>query len=86
MSPEFPKGCIIVGEPNAVVVDGCYVIAKVEDEFIFRQLHIETEPEKWLLSTLDNSKPPIHISGPEMIRARVVQRSTGRRSSRKFYV
>ncbi len=86
MQPEFPDGCIIIGEPNAVVVDGCYVIALIDGEYLFRQLHIQGEPEVWYLSTLKKKAVYVQISGPEAIRARVVQSSNGKRSTRKFYV
>lgn len=86
MAPEFPDGCIIIGEPNAVAVDGCYVIAQINEEYLFRQLHIEKEAGKWTLSALNEQIPKTAISGPNAIRARVVQRTLGRRSSRKFYV
>ncbi len=86
MAPEFPDGCIIIGEPNAVAIDGCYVIAQIKDEYLFRQLHIDESTAKWSLSALNKQIPPTEISGPEMIRARVVQSTNGRRSSRKLYV
>ena len=85
MEPEFPDGCIIVGEPNAVVSDGSYVIAKHEDEYLFRQLHINDETGKWTLSALKDGLPELSINGRDDVRARVVQRTTGRRNTRKLY-
>ena len=85
MEPEFPNGCIIVGEPNAVVSDGSYVIAKHDDEFIFRQLHINEKSGQWTLSAIKDGLPVLEISGRDDVRARVVQSTNGRRKTRKFY-
>lgn len=86
MEPEFPDGCIIIGEPNAVVEDGCYVIAQHEGEYYFRQLFIDKADDSWTLRALDENEPELKISGANAIRARVVQSTNGRRSTRKFYV
>ncbi len=85
MAPEFPDGCIIIGEPNAVVSDGSYVVARHDGEFIFRQLHIDAETEQWTLSALKEGLPVLEISGRDDVRARVVQSTNGRRKTRKFY-
>lgn len=85
MAPEFPHGCIIVGEPNAVVRDGSYVIAKHDDEWIFRQLHIDEQSGEWTLTALKEGLPTLRINGREDVRARVVQSTMGRRKTRKFY-
>lgn len=86
MEPEFPNGCIIIGEPNAVAIDGCYVIAHIDDEYIFRQLHIDAKTNQWTLSALKEGLPVIKLKGREDVHARVVQSTTGRRKTRKFYV
>lgn len=85
MAPEFPDGCIIVGEPNAVVSDGSYVIARHNGEYIFRQLHIDAKTAQWTLSALKHGLPVLEISGRDDVRARVVQSTMGRRKTRKFY-
>jgi len=85
MEPEFKNGCIIIGEPNAVVRDGSYVIAKYDDEFIFRQLHIDEQSGQWTLKALKPGLPVLEIPGRDAVRARVVQSITGRRKTRKFY-
>ncbi len=85
MEPEFPNGCIVIGEPNAVVSDGSYVIAKHDDEFIFRQLHINEQSGQWTLSAIKEGLPVLNISGRDDVRARVVQSTNGRRKTRKFY-
>lgn len=85
MAPEFPDGCIIVGEPNAVVSDGSYVIARHNGEYIFRRLHIDPDSGAWSLSALKEGLPVLQIGGREDVRAKVVQSSMGRRKTRKFY-
>ncbi len=85
MEPEFPDGCIIVGEPNAVVSDGSFVIACHNDEYIFRQLHIDDQSGEWTLRALKEGLPVLAINGREDVRARVVQSTMGRRKTRKFY-
>ncbi len=85
MEPEFPDGCIVVCEPNAVVSDGSYVVAKHEGEYIFRQLNIGADNGQWTLSALKPDLPVLEISGREDVRARVVQSTNGRRHTRKFY-
>ena len=85
MAPEFPDGCIIVGEPNAVVSDGSYVIARHNEEYIFRQLSINAETGQWTLSALKEGLPVLEINGRADVRARVVQSTMGRRKTRKFY-
>jgi len=85
MEPEFPDGCIIVGEPNAVVSDGSYVIARHDGEFIFRQLHIDAKTGQWTLSAIKEGLPVLEISGRDDVRARVVQSTNGRRETRKLY-
>ena len=85
MEPEFPDGCIIIGEPNAVVSDGSYVIAKHNGEYIFRQLRIDGDTGQWALTAIKEGLPELKISGRDDVRARVVQSTNGRRSTRKFY-
>ena len=85
MEPEFPDGCIVVSEPNAVVSDGSYVIAKHNGEYIFRQLNIDADNGKWTLTALKTGLPVLEIAGRDDVRARVVQSTNGRRSTRKFY-
>jgi DNA polymerase V len=85
MEPEFPDGCIIIGEPNAVVSDGSYVIAKHDGEYIFRQLRIDGDTEQWTLTAIKEGLPALEISGRNDVRARVVQSTNGRRITRKFY-
>ena len=41
MEPEFKKDCIIIVDASATVKHECYVMASVENGYIFRQLLIE---------------------------------------------
>jgi len=41
MEPEFKKDCIIIIDPSGLAVHGAYVIALIENGYIFRQLSIE---------------------------------------------
>ena len=83
MQPEFPKGCVIVIEPDGVVEDGSYVIAESDQGLVFRQLQIIEQ--QWQLIALDISLPAINISGLENIKGRVIQKG-GRRQERKKYL
>ena len=83
MQPEFPKGCVIVIEPDGVVEDGCFVIAESDQGLVFRQLKIEQH--QWQLVALDRSQPVIEISGLSNIKGRVIQKG-GRRQERKKYI
>lgn len=86
MEPEFPEGCIIVSEPNAVLIDGCYVIAKHQGEYYFRQLNIDAKTDKLTLTALQAGEPVLELESRDDIRARVVQKTMGRRKTRKSYV
>lgn len=50
MEPEFKKGCIILIQPDAEAEHESYVLAMVENGYIFRQLLIENG--QWFLSPL----------------------------------
>lgn len=41
MEPEFRKSCLIIIDPEGLATDGAYVLAMVENGYIFRQLKIE---------------------------------------------
>jgi SOS-response transcriptional repressor LexA len=40
MEPEFKKDCIIIIDPEGLATDGAYVIALIENGYIFRQLKV----------------------------------------------
>lgn len=85
MEPEFKEGHIIIIDKDTIVANGCYVLAVVDDEYIFRQLIID-EQKNFLLKALNPAYPTIEISGLEAIRGVIVQRSGTRRSEHKHYL
>ncbi len=84
MTPEFEEGHVIVIEPDGVVNNGSYVLAKHEGEFIFRQLEIEDE--RYFLKPLNNHYPVLEISGMEDIHGVITQQTGRRRKDRKHYI
>ena len=86
MEPEFKKDCIIIIDRNAVIENECYVMASVENGFIFRQLIIEDD--KYFIQPLNpdymHEKREVAF---EQLEGRIVQQASpkGRRKDRKFY-
>jgi SOS-response transcriptional repressor LexA len=86
MEPEFNKGCIIVIDPDGVVTHGAYVIALVENGYIFRQWIQENQ--QFYIQPLNEAyaheKRLIELSA---VKGVVVQRAgaRGRRAERKHY-
>ena len=84
MAPEFRDGHIIVIDPGGLVVSGCYVIARLGDDMIFRQLL--ADGEQWTLHALDSAIDDIPMpNGLTDIVGVVSQRSGKRRSEHKRY-
>ena len=84
MSPEFLDGHIVVVDPGGLVKTGSFVIARLDDETVLRQLRIEHN--KYYLSTLNNDIPESVLSGGlNDIVGVVSQRAGKRRSERKRY-
>ena len=84
MAPEFVDGHIIIVDPGGKIACGCYVVAKYEDEMIFRQLVVDGD--KYLLRALDSSLPESMLAnGLEDIVGVISQRSGKRRSEHKRY-
>ena len=88
MLPEFKDGHIIIIDPGGRVTSGCYVIAKLQEEMIFRQL-IAAEGG-WLLHALDTRIADVSLAGGigdivGHIVGVVSQRSGKRRSEHKRY-
>lgn len=87
MEPEFKKGCLIIIDPAGVVEHECYVLAMVENGYIFRQLLIENG--RYYIQPLNedyvHEKREINF---DAIHGRIVQQSgaRGRRSERKHYL
>ena len=86
MLPEFEEGEIIVVEPSGLVKDGSYVVALVNEEYIFRQL--VQHAEGWMLKPLNPLYPNIPIDDPkETVKGVVImKKKPGKRSEQKSYV
>lgn len=86
MEPEFKKDCIIIIDPSGLAVHGAYVIAMVENGYIFRQLSIEDG--RYFLQPLNedylHEKREIKL---EAIEGVIIQQAgpKGRRKDRKKY-
>jgi len=85
MLPEFQEGWIIVVEPEGVASDGAYVVAEVNNEYVFRQL--VQHPEGWMLKPLNPLYPNIPIDTVKSVVKGVVvmQRHPRSRKTAKFY-
>ena len=84
MEPEFKDGNIIIIDSAAAVESGCYVLAMVKDEYIFRQYIIEEGHH--FLRALNSGYTDIEITGIDAIRGVIVQRAGTRRKDHKHYV
>ena len=86
MEPEFKKDCIVIVDASATVTHQCYVMASVENGYIFRQLLIEDE--KYFIAPLNEAymheKREVTFEALEGV---IVQQasSKGKRSERKRY-
>ena len=86
MEPEFKKDCIIIIDPSGLAVDGAYVIATVENGYIFRQLRIENG--HYYIQPLNEAylheKREISLNAIEGV---IIQQAApnGRRKDRKKY-
>ncbi len=84
MMPEFEHGEIILIRAKIPPGDGAFVIAAHNDEYIFRQLAIESDG--WRLKPLNDAYPIIDIPGIEVIKGIIVQKAKpGNRRAHKFY-
>ena len=86
MEPEFKRGCIVLIDPSGVAQHGDYVLAVVENGYIFRQM--VQEDKKYYLQPLNEAyhheKRVIDI---DTIKGVIVQQSgeRGHRHERKRY-
>ncbi len=83
MEPEFRDGHIVIIDSAAKVESGCYVLAMVGDEYIFRQLIIKDD--RYVLKALNGGYEEIEVSGIGAIRGVIVQRAGTRRREHKHY-
>ena len=84
MLPEFEEGDVIVVEPEGLAVDGSFVLAWHDGEWIFRQL--ARAGERWELRELNPRYPAKPIAELGAVRGVVIQKSKpGRRRARTLY-
>jgi SOS-response transcriptional repressor LexA len=85
MLPEFAEGEIIVVEPSGLVQDGSYVVAFVNDEYIFRQL--VKHDEGWMLKPLNPVYENIPVADTDVAKGVVImKKNPGKRSEQKRYI
>ena len=84
MTPEFRNGCIIIVDPEGVIADGSYVLARHHDEYIFRQLRFGEGV--YSLHALQDGHETIEMSDLAAIEGVIIQQAGRRRSDRKHYV
>ncbi len=85
MAPEFAEGEIIIIEPEGLARDGSYVLAWVNNEWIFRQLR--ADGERWMLRALNPAFADIEIGDLSAVKGVVIQKSLpGRRRASKRYI
>ena len=84
MEPEFRDGCIIIIDPEGVISDGAYVMARHEDGYIFRQLVYGAGV--YYLKTLQDGHEVIELPDLKAIEGVVIQQAGRRRSERKHYL
>ena len=85
MAPEFAEGEIIIIEPEGLARDGSYVLARVDDEWIFRQLC--RCGDAWALRALNPAFADIGLGDLSAVRGVVIQKALpGRRRASKRYL
>jgi SOS-response transcriptional repressor LexA len=85
MAPEFAEGEIIIIEPEGLARDGSYVLARVDDEWIFRQLC--RGGDAWVLRALNPAFADIGLGDLSAVRGVVIQKALpGRRRASKRYL
>ena len=84
MSPEFKDGCIIIVDPEGVMNDGSYVLARQGEEFIFRKL-VFTE-SCYQLRALEEGHEVIELADLSLIEGVITQQAGRRRADRKHYL
>jgi len=82
MSPEFADGSIIIIDPEGVISDGAYVMARHGDSYIFRQLVYGEN--RYFLKALQDGHEVIELPDLSGIEGVVTQQGM-RRRDRKYY-
>lgn len=83
MEPEFKDGCIIIIDSAAAVESGSYVLAMIDEEYIFRQFI--AEDDRYYLRALKEGYEEISLSSRDAVRGVIVQRAGTRRKDHKHY-
>ena len=84
MAPEFKDGSIIIIDPSGVIADGCFVLARHDDEYVLRQLVYGDGI--YYLRTLQEGHDDIEMQDLAAVEGVITQRAGRRRSDRKHYV
>ena len=85
MAPEFVDGEIIIIEPAGEIRDGSYVLARVDGDWVFRQLL--KKGDAWWLAPLNAAYDAVRIDDLAPVRGVIIQKSRpGRRKATKRYV
>ena len=85
MLPEFEEGEIIVVEPSGLVKSGSYVVAFVNEDYIFRQ--VVQHEDGWMLKALNPIYPNLPIDDLEPCKGVVIMKKRpGKRSEQKRYI
>ncbi|MHB1085302.1 MAG: S24 family peptidase [Thiobacillus sp.] len=85
MMPEFAQGEIIVIEPSGLVKDGSYVVAFVNDEYIFRQYVVHEDG--LMLKPLNPLYENIPVADVDVVKGVVIMKKRpGKRSEQKSYL
>jgi len=82
MLPEFKHGTLLVVDPEAPVRDGSFVIGKIDDEYILRQLRIKEK--EFFLQPLNDLYETVQIKGLEDVVGLVVQQGSRRNNLKKY--
>ncbi|MCX7173656.1 MAG: S24 family peptidase [Proteobacteria bacterium] len=83
--PEFEDGDVVVIEPEGLALEGSFVLAYRNKEWLFRQL--VRNGAQWLLHPLNPAHPDLPIADLEAVRGIIIQKSKpGRRRAMKRYV
>ena len=77
MAPEFKDGCIIIIDPSGIVSDGSFVLARHNDEYIFRQLVYGDGV--YYLKTLQEGHETIELQSLTAVEGVITQRAGRRR-------
>ncbi len=86
MEPEFKKGVIIIIDPEGLATDGSYVIALIENGYIFRQLRVH-EGKYYLVPLNEAYMHETREIRIEQVKGVIIQQAapTGKRKDRKKY-